>query len=76
MGGGGGHPGVVGRDVLRPADGTEEDLPSKGTWHLRRGDRICIETQVAAVGKARHIPPLDVPLPGPPAPPNLRTTDG
>ncbi|MGH3815931.1 MAG: hydantoinase B/oxoprolinase family protein [Pseudonocardiaceae bacterium] len=40
---GGGHSGAVGRNVLRRADGTEEDLPSKGTWPLRRGDRIRIE---------------------------------
>ncbi|MDQ3762630.1 MAG: hydantoinase B/oxoprolinase family protein [Actinomycetota bacterium] len=40
----GGHPGAVGRNVLRRADGTEMDLPSKGTWPLRRGDRIRIET--------------------------------
>jgi N-methylhydantoinase B len=40
----GGHPGAVGRNVLRRADGTETELPSKGTWHLRRGDRIRIET--------------------------------
>ncbi|HKR51936.1 MAG TPA: hydantoinase B/oxoprolinase family protein [Pseudonocardiaceae bacterium] len=41
---GGGHPGAVGRNVLRRADGTEVELPSKGTWPLRRGDRIRIET--------------------------------
>jgi N-methylhydantoinase B len=40
----GGHPGAVGRNVLRRADGTEEELPSKGTWQLRRGDRVRIET--------------------------------
>ncbi|HEY6423174.1 MAG TPA: hydantoinase B/oxoprolinase family protein [Pseudonocardiaceae bacterium] len=40
----GGHPGAVGRNVLRRADGTEEDLPGKGTWPLHRGDRIRIET--------------------------------
>jgi N-methylhydantoinase B len=26
------------------ADGTEEDLAAKGTWHLHRGDRVRIET--------------------------------
>ncbi|MGH8919846.1 MAG: hydantoinase B/oxoprolinase family protein, partial [Actinomycetes bacterium] len=41
---GGGYPGAVGRNVVRRADGTERDLPSKGTWPLRRGDRIRIET--------------------------------
>jgi N-methylhydantoinase B len=41
---GGGHPGAVGRNILRQADGTEVDLPSKGTWQLRRGDRIRIKT--------------------------------
>jgi N-methylhydantoinase B len=33
----------VGRNTLRRADGTEVELPSKGTWPLRRGDRIRIE---------------------------------
>ncbi|MGH4006045.1 MAG: hydantoinase B/oxoprolinase family protein, partial [Pseudonocardiaceae bacterium] len=41
---GGGGCGAVGRNILRRADGTEEELPSKGTWPLRRGDRIRIET--------------------------------
>jgi N-methylhydantoinase B len=40
----GGHPGAVGRNVLRRAEGTEVELPSKGTWQLRCGDRIRIET--------------------------------
>ncbi|MGH3709607.1 MAG: hydantoinase B/oxoprolinase family protein [Pseudonocardiaceae bacterium] len=40
----GGQPGAVGRNILRRVDGTEEELPSKGTWPLRRGDRIRIET--------------------------------
>jgi N-methylhydantoinase B len=40
----GGQPGAVGRNVLRRTDGTETELPSKGTWHLDRGDRIRIET--------------------------------
>ncbi|MGH3983407.1 MAG: hydantoinase B/oxoprolinase family protein [Pseudonocardiaceae bacterium] len=41
---GGGHAGAVGRNILRRADGTETELPSKGTWQLQRGDRIRIET--------------------------------
>ena len=41
---GGGHDGAVGRNVRIRADGTEEGLPSKGTWHLQRGDRVRIET--------------------------------
>ncbi|GDY33295.1 hydantoinase B/oxoprolinase family protein [Gandjariella thermophila] len=41
---GGGRPGAVGRNVLVRADGTEEELPSKGTWSLRRGERVRIET--------------------------------
>lgn len=40
----GGHPGARGRNVVIRADGTQELLPSKGTWPLRRGDRIRIET--------------------------------
>ncbi len=40
----GGGCGAVGRNILRRADGTVEELPSKGTWPLRRGDRIRIET--------------------------------
>jgi N-methylhydantoinase B len=40
----GGRPGAVGRNVLIRAGGAEEDLPSKGTWPLRRGDRVRIET--------------------------------
>jgi N-methylhydantoinase B/oxoprolinase/acetone carboxylase alpha subunit len=34
----------VGHNILRRADGTEVELPSKGTWQLTRGDRIRIET--------------------------------
>jgi N-methylhydantoinase B len=41
---GGGRSGAVGRNILRPADGTEVALPSKGTWQLHRGDRVRIET--------------------------------
>nr|MDQ2884320.1 hydantoinase B/oxoprolinase family protein [Actinomycetota bacterium] len=33
----GGHPGALGRNTLRRADGTEEQLPSKGTWQLHQG---------------------------------------
>jgi N-methylhydantoinase B len=40
----GGYPGAVGRNILHRSDGTEVELPSKGTWPLRRGDRIRIET--------------------------------
>ncbi|MBV9059205.1 MAG: hydantoinase B/oxoprolinase family protein [Pseudonocardiales bacterium] len=40
----GGRPGAVGRNILRRADGTEDELPSKGTWQLSCGDRIRIET--------------------------------
>jgi N-methylhydantoinase B len=40
----GGGGGAVGRDVLIHADGTEERLRGKGTWHLARGDRIRVET--------------------------------
>ncbi|MER5389427.1 hydantoinase B/oxoprolinase family protein [Saccharopolyspora sp. NPDC002686] len=40
----GGLPGEVGRNVLVRADGAEQELPAKGTWPLRRGDRIRIET--------------------------------
>lgn len=40
----GGEPGEVGRNVLIRPDGTEEELSAKGTWPLRRGDRIRIQT--------------------------------
>jgi N-methylhydantoinase B len=40
----GGQSGAVGRNILRRSDGTEVELPSKGTWQLHRGDRIRIET--------------------------------
>lgn len=40
----GGHDGSVGRNALLRADGTVEELPSKGTWTLAQGDRIRIET--------------------------------
>lgn len=40
----GGRPGAVGRNVLLRANGSVEELPSKGTWQMGRGDRIRIET--------------------------------
>lgn len=40
----GGQPGATGRNVLIKAGGEEVPLPSKGSWQLRRGDRIRIET--------------------------------
>lgn len=40
----GGHHGAVGRNVLLRADGSVEELPSKGTWQLAQGDRIRVET--------------------------------
>jgi N-methylhydantoinase B len=39
----GGDAGACGRNILIHADGTEEDLAAKGTWRLRRGDRVRIE---------------------------------
>ncbi len=40
-GGGAGRPG---RNVRVRADGNEEVLPSKGTWQLRAGERVRVET--------------------------------
>jgi N-methylhydantoinase A/oxoprolinase/acetone carboxylase beta subunit/N-methylhydantoinase B/oxoprolinase/acetone carboxylase alpha subunit len=40
----GGGDGASGRNVLIRAGGAEEDLASKGTWRLERGDRVRIET--------------------------------
>lgn len=40
----GGTDGGVGRNTLVRRDGTEEPLPSKGTWPLRRGERVRVET--------------------------------
>jgi N-methylhydantoinase B len=40
----GGRPGTPGRNTLRHADGEEEPLPAKGTWHLEAGDTIRLET--------------------------------
>lgn len=40
----GGEDGAVGRNVVIHADGGEEPLSAKGTWQLRRGDRVRVET--------------------------------
>jgi N-methylhydantoinase B len=40
----GGADGAPGRNVLIRADGTEEELAAKGTWPLRCGERIRVET--------------------------------
>ena len=40
----GGADGQAGRNLLRGADGTEEELPAKVTVRLRRGDRVTVET--------------------------------
>jgi N-methylhydantoinase B len=40
----GGGDAAPGRNVLVHADGTEEELGSKGTWPLRAGDRVRVET--------------------------------
>jgi N-methylhydantoinase B len=40
----GGADGAAGRNILIRADGTEEELAAKGTWPLRRGERIRVET--------------------------------
>jgi N-methylhydantoinase B len=40
----GGEDGAPGRNLLIRADGSEEQLGSKGTWELRQGDRIRVET--------------------------------
>ena len=41
---GGGGDGAVGRNTLVRADGSEEELASKGTWRLAAGDRVRVET--------------------------------
>jgi N-methylhydantoinase B len=41
---GGGADGAPGRNLIVRADGTTEELGSKGTWDLRRGDRVRVET--------------------------------
>lgn len=40
----GGQEGSTGGNLLRHPDGTEKILPSKGTWPLRNGDRVRIDT--------------------------------
>jgi N-methylhydantoinase B len=40
----GGGPGACGRNVRVRADGTEETLPSKGTWVFAAGERLRLET--------------------------------
>ncbi|HSJ45784.1 MAG TPA: hydantoinase B/oxoprolinase family protein [Euzebyales bacterium] len=40
----GGADGAVGRNVVIRAGGGEEPLAAKGTWQLRRGDRVRVET--------------------------------
>jgi len=41
---GGGADGAVGRNIVIRADGATEELSSKGTWALRAGDRVRVET--------------------------------
>jgi N-methylhydantoinase B len=40
----GGDNGALGRAFIIRADGSKEELPSKGSWDLRAGDRVRIET--------------------------------
>jgi len=40
----GGDDGALGRAFILRNDGSKEDLPSKGSWDLRAGDRVRIET--------------------------------
>src|SRR2546426_683186 len=40
----GGDDGALGRAFIIRADGSNEELPSKGSWDLRAGDRVRIET--------------------------------
>ncbi|HWB73254.1 MAG TPA: hydantoinase B/oxoprolinase family protein, partial [Egibacteraceae bacterium] len=40
----GGGDGAPGRDTVIRADGSEQRLDAKGTWPLRRGDRVRVET--------------------------------
>jgi N-methylhydantoinase B len=40
----GGNDGALGRAFIIRADGTKEQLASKGSWDLRAGDRVRIET--------------------------------
>jgi N-methylhydantoinase B len=40
----GGDDGALGRAFIIRVDGSKEQLPSKGSWDLRAGDRVRIET--------------------------------
>lgn len=40
----GGGDGAPGRNIRVAADGSEQHLPAKGTWPLRRGERVRVET--------------------------------
>ena len=40
----GGDDGALGRAFIIRADGSKQELPSKGSWDLRAGDRVRIET--------------------------------
>jgi N-methylhydantoinase B len=40
----GGEDGAPGRNLLVREDGSEEELDAKGTWPLRRGERVRVET--------------------------------
>jgi N-methylhydantoinase B len=40
----GGKDGAAGRMVVRRNDGSEEELPSKGSTRLKRGERVRVET--------------------------------
>ena len=40
----GGDCGALGRAFIIRVDGTKQELPSKGSWDLRAGDRVRIET--------------------------------
>ena len=40
----GGDDGALGRAFIIRVDGTRQELPSKGSWDLRAGDRVRIET--------------------------------
>ncbi|MGH8929154.1 MAG: hydantoinase B/oxoprolinase family protein [Egibacteraceae bacterium] len=44
--------GQVGRNLLIRAAGGAETLPSKGTWQLKKGDRVRIETPGGGWGHA------------------------
>ena len=40
----GGDDGALGRAFIIRSDGSKAELPSKGSWDLQAGDRVCIET--------------------------------